>query len=141
MVSIGGIHATLDKGTMEFILASEKRKVAGDSTAESIINTHGKLKAGGQTVSGQFRFVGDFELSGPADEPQLTGTWHITEVLFVNKQEVPFKQNVKATRSSLVIDFLSVDHARGRWASAVNTYVGWKWTTHRPKLVKGEMKC
>jgi hypothetical protein len=140
-VKIGGILATLEKGEMSFVLSSTDGKVAGDSSAESVINADGRLKAGTTTLHGQFRFDGTFELEGSARLPELVGTWRITGVILVNSREVPFKQNVKATKSNLAVDSASSTKAAGRWISAANTYVGWKWTAHRPKVGKGSASC
>jgi hypothetical protein len=137
-ITIKARRLTFVNGRMNFNLSSEQGDAKG--AADANLRFHYEDKASKEDFEGEFRYIGDFDISGSAREPKLAGTWTVKGVFvaIINGQQRSFPVNTtEKAKSWLDVDWASLDLVRGNWASTAS----WKWKATRLKSTKAGLKC
>jgi hypothetical protein len=137
-ITIKGRRLTFVSGKMNFILSSENGDATGDFQAD--LRFHYEDKSSKEDFEGEFRYLGDFEINGPARQPKLAGTWKLKGVFVatINGKTKSFPVNsTERAKSWLDVDAVSLDLVLGNWASTPS----WKWKATRVKSDKAGVKC
>ena len=74
-ITIKGRRLTFVSGKMTFGLTSKNGDAAGAVDAD--LRFHYEDKSSKEDFEGEFRYVGDFDINGPARQPKLQGTWKV----------------------------------------------------------------
>ena len=137
-ITIKGRRLTFVSGKMDFFLFSEKGDASG--AVDANLRFHYEDKSSKEDFEGEFRYVGDFDINGPARQPKLQGTWKVKGVFVatVNGQTKSFPVDAtEKAKSWLDVDAASLDLVLGNWASTPS----WKWKATRVKSTKTGPKC
>lgn len=137
-IKIKGRRLTFVSGRMDFVLSSKNGDAAGVVDAD--LRFHYEDKSSKEDFEGEFRYVGDFDINGPARQPKLRGTWKVKGVFVAtingHTRSFPVDATEKA-KSWLDVDSASLDLVLGNWASTSS----WKWKATRVKSDKAGVKC
>jgi hypothetical protein len=138
-ITIKGRRLTFVSGKMDFVLSSKNGDAAGAVDAD--LRFHYEDKSSKEDFEGEFRYVGDFDIKGPARQPKLQGPWQVKGVFVatINGQTKSFPVDAtEKAKSWLDVDSASLDLVLGNWASTAS----WKWKATRVKTDKtGAIKC